>query len=762
MAAAGDRGAVAAGAPAVVPARRASWLSVVGAGLAIVLLAVGVVQWRQLTLLEQAVLSNDDYVVLQVYQAEVEYLRLREQWQRALDVRQPIDVDALRLRYEIWVSRVELLHNKVTKDLLGAEPGFDEVLKSADDFNSRADILFTGTAEAAPLRTMLAALEGELNALGAPIHSTMLDAAHRVSNQMALRNQVVSRHSRVGIGLTLFLSALTLSFALIALSQVRQLDQRRLALEDLAASLRLARRDADDANQTKSVFVANVSHEIRTPFHGLLGMLALLRESGLTPRQTDHLRTATESADHLLAILDDILDMSQLESGRITLAPRPVDLRALLREVEALMRPQAGARSLALHIDVGPSVPECALLDAKRLKQVLFNLVSNAIKFSDHGGVLLELRLRDGAESSAALHFAVSDTGIGMDEATQATLFSRFTQGDRSQAGRAGGTGLGLEISRSLARLMGGDITVRSQPGQGSTFMLEVPLRATEASTLTGAQFPELHAAARPLEVLVAEDHPVNREYMAALLHNLGHHGHFAANGQEAVQAARERHFDVVLMDLHMPVLDGVAATHAIRALADPRAATLPIVALTADAFPETRDRCLLAGMNDFLTKPVSPQKLATSLRRLFGSPAADNGALAHDTRQAPLQTGSLIDAAAIEAALQVMPRPQLAAMTHAYLDEMPATVQRLRAALRDAQPLDLRVQAHAVRGAALNLGLTALAANAEALQEGAAHLPAHEVARLVQRFDELLPSTRAAVIVAGLPPGAAAAAAGG
>ena len=754
MAAADDRGAVEAGTPAAVPARRASWLGVIGAGLGLVLLAVGVVQWRQLTLLEQAVRSNDDYVVLQVYQAEAEYLRLREQWQRALDERQPIDGAALLLRYEIWVSRVELLHNKSTRELLGSAPGFDEVLKRADEFIARADTLFTGPADAPPPRTELAALDGELQSLGAPIHSTMLDAAHRVSNLISLRNQAVSRYSRVGIGLTLFLSALTLSFALITLRQVRQLDQRRLALEELAASLRLARRDADAANRAKSVFVANVSHEIRTPFHGLLGMLSLIREGGLTPRQSDQLRTATESADHLLAILDDILDMSQLESGRITLAPRPVDLRLLLREVEALMRPLAGARGLALHIDVGPSVPERALLDATRLKQVLFNLLSNAIKFSDHGVVLLELRLQDDADNPATLHFAVSDTGIGMDEATQDAVFSSFTHGERSRAGRAG-SGLGLEISRSLARLMGGDITMRSQPGQGSTFMLELPMQATDAPPCGTAELAEHHAAARPLEVLVAEDHPVNREYMAALLENMGHHAHFSANGQEAVQAARQRHFDVVLMDLHMPLMDGLAATHAIRALADPRAATLPIIALTADAFPETRDRCLLAGMNDYLTKPVSPQKLASSLRRLFGSPASTADVLAgngQDKMPAALQAASLIDTGAIETALLALPRPQLAAMTHAYLDELPGTVQQLRAALRNAQPLDLRVQAHALRGAALNLGLTALAANAQALQEGAANLPAHEVARLVQRFDDLLPPTRAAVIDAGLP----------
>ena len=585
-----------------------------------------------------------------------------------------------------------------------------------------------------------------------------LRAAHHVGDQIARRNAAVRQHNQVGIALTVFLSALTLAFALLALRQMRQLDQRRASLEELAASLREARREAEAASDAKSVFLANMSHEIRTPFHGLMGMLSLLRETGLNARQIDYLRTATESADHLLAILNDILDMSQLESGRMTLAPAPVDLRTLLRDVEALMRPQATAKCLALHIDTDPAVPERVLADATRVKQVVFNLLSNAIKFSDHGAVVLDLRLA----GEHALEFVVSDTGIGMDEATLGALFNRFMQGDSSRARRHGGTGLGLEISRNLARLMGGDIVATSKPGEGSRFTFRMPLQpVTDEPAPLRAVALERTPVQRPLRVLVAEDHPVNRQYMAALLDNLGHDAHFTANGQEALDAMKHRHggppFDIVLMDLHMPLLDGVAATRAILALPDRAAATVPIVALTADAFPETRDRCLVAGMNDFLTKPVSPQKLGASLRRLFGlgpdapSPAPPPPVVAPGSPP-------LVDRVALEATLQAMPRERLGAMVHAFLDQGPATAQRLRAAVRDAQPLELRVNAHAARGAALNLGLAALAATAEALHEGASHLPAHEIARLVQRFEELLPATRQAALDAGLVAPAAAA----
>jgi signal transduction histidine kinase/CheY-like chemotaxis protein len=579
------------------------------------------------------------------------------------------------------------------------------------------------------------------------------------------RARLVSAQNRLGLTLTAVLALLTLAFAALALRQVRLLRERRGALEELAQNLRQARLEAEAASQAKSAFLANMSHEIRTPFHGLMGMLSLLREAGLTPKQIDYLRTATESADHLLALLNDILDLSQLESGHLSLAPAPVSVRALLRDVEALMRPQAVTRNLALHLDADPAVPERVLLDATRVKQIVFNLLSNAIKFSDHGAVVLDVRsfrpapsgpagpsvgAADGSSPASQLEFIVSDTGIGMDEATQARLFSRFMQGDSSRLRRHGGTGLGLEISRNLARLMGGDITVRSRLGEGSRFTFWLPLHelpeladATPAGAAPGSGTP------RSLRVLVAEDHPVNRNYMAALLEGMGHRAHFTANGEEAVEAARVQRFDVILMDLHMPVLDGVGATQAIRRLTDPRRSTVPIVALTADAFPETKDRCLVAGMNDFLTKPVSPPVLATCLRRLFGSgggvapgPQAP-AALAGSTATAG---GQLVDAAAMALTLQAIPAPRLKALITSFLDQGPETVQRLRAAVRDAQLLDLRVHAHAAKGAALNLGLTGLAQTAQALQDGAAHLPAHEIARLVQHFEAQLPATRLAV----------------
>jgi len=728
-----------------------------GVALVLVLAAAALVQVRQFALLKHSVASQDDYVALGIYQVEVEYFRLRESLLRGQKPGVPLDRAALQLRYDIWISRIALLRNERTARLMVGNADYEGPLRMIDAFIARADEVL-GTTQPKPVDVAaLAALQAQLDTLAAPIHSLSLSAAHRVSEQIAERNQAVRRHNQVGLLLTGFLSLLVLAIGALALRQMRLLRERQQALVDLTAHLREARQQAEAASEAKSVFLANMSHEIRTPFHGLLGMLSLLRDTGLTARQVDYLRTATESADHLLTILNDVLDMSLLESGRLTLSEEPVDLRELLREVESLMRPQAQTKSLALHIDADPGLPEKVRADRTRVKQVLFNLLSNAVKFSDRGVVVLELRRVTGDDGGPQLEFTVTDTGIGMDQATLARLFKRFSQGDESRSRRHGGAGLGLEISRSLARLMGGDVTAESVPGEGSRFSFRMPLHeAAPASPVAPRTAP---GAAAPgtggpgaLRVLVAEDHPVNRQYMEALLQGMGHEPVFAGNGVEAVQALRERRFDVVLMDLHMPVLDGVGATLSIRALPDSAAATVPIIALTADAFAQTRERCLMAGMNDFLAKPVSPERLSAMLRRLFGGPGTEIEPASLSARAPASDVAPpLLDHGTIDAARRAMPRERLAYLLCSFFDQGPDLVRRLRVALRDGQALDLRVNAHAAHGAALNFGLSALAHTAQALHEGATHVPAHEVARLIERYEQLLQRSREACEAEGL-----------
>ena len=724
----------------------------IGSVLAVVLGAVVLVQGRQLALAQQALRSGDGHSVLSLYQLEVETLRLRDQWRLALgaDRQQRPGLAPLQQDYEVWVSRVGLAHAPSLLEMMADDPDYLRTLAQLDAFVAQTDPLLAGSADGADPRALQAGLEA-LKTLTLPVHEMSLAAAHRLAERADAGNRALQQQSRLGVALSVFLFALCAVFAGLAMRQMRQLQQRRLALEDLTRRLGEARHEAESASEAKSTFLANMSHELRTPFQGLLGMLSLLRQTGLTPRQAEHLHVATESADHLLAILNDILDLSQLEAGRLTLHPAALDLRALLQQIEALMRPQAAAKQLALYLDTEPALPDWIVADATRLKQVLFNLLSNAIKFSERGSVALAARLAPGTPER--LQFAVTDTGVGIDADAKAQLFQRFAPGAPPLGRRAQGAGLGLEISGNLVRLMGGEITVDSVPGEGSRFCFDLPLQRHAAPTRPVSTGDHPSHAVRTLDVLVAEDHPVNRQYLASLLESMQHRAHFVADGRQAVQALQQRRFDLVLMDLHMPELDGIGATVAIRALADGAAATVPIVALTADAFPETRQRCLLAGMNDFLTKPVSPEDLATALRRLFGQDAVDGGAAlpAHELASPPAPDVGLIDAAAVDAARQGIGSARLGALIETFLDQGPQTVTHLRAAVRNGKPLELRAHAHAARGAALNLGLAALAQTAQALHEGAAHLPAHEVAHLVQRYESLLARTRVAAAQAGL-----------
>src|SRR6185369_3831429 len=298
--------------------------------------------------------------------------------------------------------------------------------------------------------------------------------------------------------------------------------------------------------------------------------------------------------------------------------PEPVDLARLVRDVESLMRVQAQSKGLALNITMDADVPRWVRADPTRLKQILFTLLSNAVKFTPAGHVHLKVESGSGVQAGRVV-FSVIDTGIGMDEATQSRVFQRFVQGDETTSRRHGGTGLGLEISRSLARLMGGDISVKSAPREGSTFVLHVPLPRIGPPVLGGPS----HGCAgggpgRMLKVLVAEDHPVNRAYLEAVLDKLGHQAVFAENGEEAVRAAQAQDFDIVLMDLHMPVMDGFAAARAIRALPLPRGA-MPIVALTADAFQDSQELARQAGMDEMLTKPAHLPQLRELLARYGG-----------------------------------------------------------------------------------------------------------------------------------------------
>jgi signal transduction histidine kinase/ActR/RegA family two-component response regulator len=603
----------------------------VGATALLLVLALAAVAWvqtRQHRLLGESVRFQDEYLQISLNQLQAEYLRLRLAIDAARD-HLPLRADALQLRYDIFVSRVDLLDAGRSARLVAGMKEYDEVVGAVRAFVAQTDRLLGPSPSAALDAAALDALEERMAALDAPIQALVLEASHAVSVRVGQRYDALQELNRSAIALTLLLSLVSLGFAAIALGQLRRLDTRRRALEALAGELRAARGAAESASRAKSAFLANMSHELRTPFQGLLGMLELLDQGALDSAQRRQLVVARDAASHLLAVLDDVLDISRLEAGTLTLQSEPVAPRDLLADVRALMAPAADRKHLSFETRCDASVPARMRLDGLRVRQVLFNLLSNAIKFTERGGVLIEAAVRDGE-----LVIAVADTGIGMDEATRALLFQRFSQGDDSTSRRYGGTGLGLEISRSLARMMGGDITVQSAPGAGSRFELRLPVadavaaepvRAAEpgvpAFSVRGAEAcvpARALAATQRLRLLVAEDNEVNREVLAAMIDGLGQEAHFAQDGREALDAAASQDFDLVLMDLHMPGMDGIEAARAIRALEGGRS-RVPIAALTADAFDDTRERCMAAGMDAFLPKPVSVEALA----RLIAAQAA-------------------------------------------------------------------------------------------------------------------------------------------
>jgi signal transduction histidine kinase/CheY-like chemotaxis protein len=778
------------------------WLALVGAALVLAFAAVGWVQYRQVGLLSESVRYEGDNLSWSFFQLESQYLSLRDALREVR--RRPAgtpplteaEAAELRQRFELFASRLPLVAPDRTQRFIDLGAGHAQVLDRLATFVQQHEALL-GEAASLPIDAagVLPAL-ADLTPLNEPIHDLTLLANQRIAEQIGQRNDAARDQTRLSIVLSVLQCLLTLAFAAISARQFRVMGRHRQQLENLADNLQQARHDADEArhdaesaSQAKSAFLANMSHELRTPFNGMLGMLALLEGSRLDADQADQVRTARASARHLMDLLNDILDISKLESGRLEIAPHPIDLHRLIGEVQVLMLLAAESKGLNLAVSVAADVPAGVVADGKRLKQILFNLMSNAVKFTDRGQVRLTVTA-DGLSGAASpdhvpLHFAVSDTGIGIDEAVQERLFERFAQGDASTSRRYGGTGLGLEISRSLARLMGGDIAVRSQAGAGATFTLMLALPACvppQAEALPAAT--ALQAGSGPaLDLLVVDDHAVNRKFMAILLGRMGHQVRLAANGAEAIDAVRQQAPDLVFMDVHMPVQDGLAATEALRLLPPP-AGTVPIVALTADVFDDTRARASAAGMDDFLAKPVQPDAIEATLARLFGDRArvqpADPAPVDHTlpTRESPMTPPAhprhpsppppaAQPAAAATAA--AAPRRFKASDVATHLDMAvigdvcvgvslagyqqllagflaadAASLRQLTQALDDGRSADLKALAHAVKGAAASLGLRAIRGLAAETEQAGLGYDAAQCRAVAAQLQALVADARA------------------
>lgn len=661
------------------------------------------------------------------YQLDREVVRLQSEIEAVRARPTPEAIEALGTRFDILFSRAGMLTQGHYREKFGG-PGSltdqvrevrDVIVAMAPDFDAIARDRVLPDAAAEELQAELTRLRNRTEALLFATNTRKADLL------VAERDRTQRSYLTLGVAM----AALTLVLAAVIgllWKQLRDITRSKRSLHRLSERYAEAARLADAGNKAKSAFLAAMSHEIRTPLNGIVGMVELLDDDSLKPEQVRRIAAIRDCSETLLSLIDDILDYSKLETGSIDLETAPFPLEDTLRSAVRIVADRARAKGLELTVACDPVT---VTGDGARIRQVVLNLVANAVKFTPSGSVALVARVIDAPDGAPLLRVAVRDTGIGIAPDAMSRLFRQFTQADATITRRFGGSGLGLAICQKLAHAMGGDIVAESEPGRGSVFTLTVPVGdvAPQAQVAprtqaddggkadTAAPSGGRAPAGTSPRVLVVEDNPTNRQVATALLERIGLEADCAADGAEAVAMVRERTYDLVLMDMQMPTMDGLEATRTIRALG---LSDVAIVALTANAFVSDREQCLAAGMNDFLAKPINRAKLEAALTAWV--PAFREGSARQGHAAVPESPeAAVVDTDQIASMREELGDDTMDAVLTSFWTDVATLVQSLDAALAQADMPALDRGLHSLKGAARTVGFVGIAEAAERARDG-------------------------------------------